>query len=277
MGRVEKDGSERSRRGPYRVGAVSFLNAKPLIDGLDELERIRLHLAVPSALPRLLETGQVDVALVPSIDMGRNRRRWQLVCDACIGSDGPSMTVRVFCRVRPERVGLLEVDGDSHTSVALARLVWPRLYGRTVEVRPVDGRGRWLSRCQAVLLIGDKVVDEAMRQFEFQIDLGASWKQLTGLPFVFAVWAGWRGAELEELAAMLSAARDRGVARVGQVARRYASQAGWPADLAERYLGQYMSYRLTRRHRRGLELFWQMAADEGLLGDAGHSAAAAGA
>jgi len=260
---TETDQTSNRRR--WVVGAVSFLNTKPLIDGLDDQTGITLKLAVPAELPALLEADQADAVLVPAVDFGRNRPDWRIVSDGCIASDGQTMTVRIFSRVPPDRVTALHVDGDSHTSVVLAQVLWRRLYERALPVQRIDARREPLDRCQAVLLIGDKVVSGPTRQFGFEVDLGGAWKQLTGLPFVFAVWAGKRHSDLGQLPELLDAARDRGVARAAELARIYGPANGWPVELAARYLTQYLSFALTPRYHKGLELFLEMAEQMGLL------------
>ena len=110
---------EASAPQPWRLGVVSFLNAKPLIEGLDSDSRIELVSEVPSRLPALLDERSVDVALVPVIDLADPGRSWRIVSDACIGCDGETLTVRVFSRVPSETVRTLHVDSDSHTSRAL--------------------------------------------------------------------------------------------------------------------------------------------------------------
>ncbi len=247
------------------VAAVSFLNTKPLIDGLDGQTGITLKLAVPAELPALLETDQADAVLVPAVDFGRNRPDWRIVSDGCIASDGQTMTVRIFSRVPPDRITALHVDGDSHTSVVLAQVLWRRLYGRALPVQRIDARRESLDACQAVLLIGDKVVSQPTRQFGFEVDLGGAWKQLTGLPFVFAVWAAKRHNELGQLPRLLDAARDRGVARAAELARIHGPDNGWPVELAASYLTQYLNFALTPRHHKGLELFLEMAEQMDLL------------
>lgn len=261
--RTETDRTNGSRQ--WVVGAVSFLNTKPLIDGLDRRPGITLKLAVPAELPALLETDQADAVLVPTVDFGRNRPDWRIVSDGCIASDGQTMTVRIFSRVPPDRITTLHVDGDSHTSVVLAQVLWRRLYDRALPVQRIDARREPLDRCQAVLLIGDKVVSGPARQFGFEVDLGGAWKQLTGLPFVFAVWAGKRRSDLGQLSQLLDAARDRGVARAAELARIHGPSNGWPVELAARYLTQYLSFALTPRYHKGLELFLDMAEKMDLL------------
>jgi len=241
-----------------RIGVVSFLNSRPLVEGLDEHPGLELLFDVPARLPALLEQQAVDAALVPVIDLARAGSRWSIVSDACIGSDGETWTVRVFSRVPAERITRLHVDGDSHTSVALARVLWQERHGRTPEIHRFQP---WeTDDCEAILLIGDKVVTHGAAGFAHEIDLGGAWKELTGLPFVFAVWARRAGHDVGELGALLSAARDRGVRRAAGVAARYGPPRGWSVAAAERYLTRHLSFTLTPRHQQGLSLFRELAA-----------------
>ena len=265
MSTIRTETGQKNNQCRWVVGAVSFLNTKPLIDGLDGQTGITLKLAVPAELPALLEADQADAVLVPAVDFGRNRGLWRIASNGCIASDGQTMTVRIFSRVPPDRITMLHVDGDSHTSVVLAQVLWQRLYERPLPIRPIDTRSEPLDRCQAVLLIGDKVVSGPTRQFGFEVDLGAAWKQLTGLPFVFAVWAARQDRQLGQLPQMLNAARDRGVARAADLAQIHGPANGWPVELAAKYLTQYLSFVLTPRHQKGLELFLDMAEHLGLL------------
>jgi predicted solute-binding protein len=173
----------------YRLGVVSFLNSRPLIAGLDRDPRVELRFDVPARLPRYLDDGRVDAGLIPIVDVLRSGGRYHVLSDACIGCDGETMTVRVFAQVPPDRVQTLWVDGDSHTSVALARVLWREIYHRELELRQVDTPKEDVSELPAVLLIGDKVVDPGRGSFAYEVDLGGAWRQHTGLPFVFAVWA----------------------------------------------------------------------------------------
>ena len=255
-------------RGPtegrtWRVGAVSYLNSKPLVEGLDAVGHVTVTYDVPARLPDLLNRGQVDVALVPVIDLARFGPAWEMVSDACIGCDGRTLTVRVFSRVPPERITHLTVDGDSHTSVALARVIWGEKFNRDVQISRFEP---WeLDECQALLLIGDKVVAHGVAGFDYQVDLGEAWAALTGLPFVFAVWARRRDADVRGLGELLGAARDRGVASASAIAAREADGRGWPPELALRYLTRHLQFTLTPRHRRGMERFFESAHRWGLL------------
>src|SRR5882757_4785757 len=190
-----------------RVGSVSFLNAKPLIHGLETAEDLELSLAVPSRLLEGLRTGALDVALLPVIDYQRMDGLC-IVPTGGIGCDGETLTVRIFSKCPVTEIKTLACDTDSHTSVALARVIFAELYG----TRPnfVDWTREEEQPCDAKLLIGDKVVCEEPLGFEHQVDLGSAWKELTGLPFVFAVWTARKGIDLGELPQRLEQAKREG-------------------------------------------------------------------
>lgn len=248
---------------PWRLGVVSFLNSRPLIYGLDTDPRVSLRFEVPSALASLLDLGEVDAALVPIIDVLIRRRAWRILSDACIGCDGETLTVRVFSTVPPQQVRQLHVDGDSHTSVALARLLWRELYD--VDLQIVPWQGQPADEARAVLLIGDKVVTQRPAGFDTETDLGAAWKTLTGLPFVFAVWAAPMHIDAASLASVLNAARDAGVAQAESIAETLGPHMGWPVAVAKRYLTQRLRYRLTPRARQGMEHFLRLAKQQALV------------
>ncbi len=242
----------------WRLGVVSFLNAKPLIAGLDVDPKIDLVFDVPSRLPKLLDDGRVDVALVPVIDLVQEGRGWQIVSDACIGGDGETLTVRVFSRRPPDTIRTLHVDGDSHTSVVLARIVWQELYGIRLDVLPFHSDVS-SDECEAVLLIGDKVVNHSLIHFDKETDLGSAWKTLTGMPFVFAVWASPRKMEAARLATKLTNARNAGVETAAMIAADFGPGMGWPVTLATRYLTTRLKFYLGERQRQGMARFLEMA------------------
>lgn len=255
----------------HRLGVVSFLNSKPLIDGLADEPGVELVFDVPSRLPAHLESGRVDVALVPIVDVIRSRGALRTVSSACIAGDGETMTVRVFSQVPPDRLHTLAVDGDSHTSIALATVLWRELYHRTIELRPFDIRTSRPEEYESVLLIGDKVVNRPRGGFAYEVDLGAAWRQHTGLPFVFAVWAartpeagGPSDAKVEEIARRLDAARDQGCNRAREIAQTEGPRLWWPTDLAVKYLARCLMYRLDPRFVRGADRFAQLCAAAGI-------------
>src|SRR5689334_5034116 len=190
------------------LGSVSYLNAKPLIYDLDHAPDLSLHLEVPSRLLAGLRDQRFDVALLPVIDY-QHLDGLCLVPSGGIGCDGPTLTVRIFSKVTVEQIRTLACDTDSHTSVALARVIFAERFGVQPtfidlvhgDDRPIDAR----------LLIGDKVVCEEPPGFDHQLDLGHAWKQLTGLPFVFAIWTARKGVDLADLPDRLARAREEGL------------------------------------------------------------------
>lgn len=239
----------------HRLGVVSFLNARPLIEGLNYDDGISLVYDVPSRLAGLLEAGEVDAALVPVIDIVRPGRHWKIISDACIGCDGETLTVRIFSRIPPDEITRLHVDGDSHTSVALASVVWREMFGTQLTILPFESSAGELSRVEAVLLIGDKVVNPRLPEFDIETDLGGAWKSLTGLPFVFAAWVADQGYDVGTLPTLLERARDAGVANAAHIAQNAGPALGWPVELATRYLTHRLRFRITERHREAMQLF----------------------
>lgn len=257
-----------SVNGRWQIGCVSYLNSKPLIEPIVQRNDCRVHFAVPAALLGMLEGRTVTAALAPVVDYQTSRSQLVLVPAGGICCDGPTLTVRIYSPVAPQRIRKLYADTDSHTSVILSQIILRELYGvqPTVVPMPTD-REIPLDEDVALLLIGDKVVNAAPNQWRYpmQLDLGEQWKRLTGLPFVFAMWM-MRADEVDaRLAEALADARRRGVMMAAELADRYAPPTGWPVGLAEKYFTQYLKYDITENRRRGLELFYQYAGQLDLL------------
>ncbi len=244
-----------------RIGSVSYLNAKPLIYGLDHAPDIELLLDVPSRLADGLLARRFDVALLPVIDYQR-LDDLVIVPSGGIGCDGPTLTVRIFSRRPIEQIRTLACDTDSHTSVALARVILAERCGIEPDFVDLKHGGE---PADAMLLIGDKVVCEEPAGLEHQLDLGAAWKELTGLPFVFAVWVAGRGLDLGELPERWSAARVLGLEQVPQIVQRHAIARGWPAGVATQYMTVYLKYDIGPRQLEAIRLFHQKAHAHGAL------------
>jgi chorismate dehydratase len=182
-----------------------------------------------------------------------------------IASDGPTLTVRIFSRVPIEQLTSLACDPDSHTSVALARIILKERYGLSPEF--IDLRRANGAEGDARLLIGDKDVCEEPAGFEHQLDLGAAWKEMTGLPFVFAVWVAREGVELGDLPARLEQAKRGGLANVNRIIERHAIARGWPPGIALQYLTVYLNYDIGPRQLQAVALFFEKAATHGNVGD----------
>ena len=244
------------------IGSVSYLNARPLIYGLDEADDLRLSLDVPARLMGGLRERRYDVALLPVIDYQR-MPGLRVVPAGGIGCDGPTLTVRLFSQQPIEQTRTLACDPDSHTSVALARIVLAERYGLRPEC--IDLRHATGADGEARLLIGDKVVCEEPAGFEHQLDLGAAWKEMTGLPFVFAVWIAREDVDLGDLPARLERAKLDGLTNVRQIITQYAIPRGWPAGMALQYLTIYLKYDVGPRELKAIEQFHRRAAEHAII------------
>ena len=192
----------------HRVGCVSFLNSKPLIEPVLARNDVEVHFAVPSRLLELVEAGVVSTALMSVVDYQASTHPLWLVPAGMIGCDGPTLTVRLFSKVPAHEIRELHADTDSHTSVILAQVILRQRYGVTPAILPLDQSKieNRKSKITSMLLIGNKVVNAAPDETEYphQLDLGEQWKELTGLPFVFAMWMMRRDMVDRELAWMLA-------------------------------------------------------------------------
>lgn len=251
-----------STRTTLRIGSVSFLNARPLIYGLDADEAVDLTLDVPSRLLDGLIEGRFDIALLPVIDYQR-MPGLRLIGSGGIASDGPTLTVRIFSPCPIEDVHTLACDTDSHTSVALARIIFGERYHASPEFVPLDraSSGQRIAR----LLIGDKVVCEGPPSLPHQLDLGQAWKELTGLPFAFATWMARPGINLAGLPRLLEQAKFAGKAHLDEIIERFAVPRGWPPELAARYLTQHLQFDIDEQHLEAIRLFHRLAFQYGLI------------
>jgi chorismate dehydratase len=250
-----------------RVGAVQYLNTKPLVHGL-AAAGVEVVYDLPSRLADRLADRRLDVALIPSIEVFRGGHR--IVSDACIGCRGPVMSVKLFFRTLPSRVATLAVDEGSRTSAALARILLSERHGvaPAIESLPI-GAGLADTRADAVLLIGDRAIGDAGSglsggSFQMVWDLGDEWCRWTGLPFVFAVWAARDGIDVGGLSHHLSSARDAGWANLAAIAAAEAAAHGLTVPQCLSYLRDNLYYDLGSRERESLRLFRRYAADHGL-------------
>lgn len=266
----------RPRRGVFRVGCVRYLNARPLIEGLGEslkgLPRPSICLDVPSRLAEQLEAGRVDLALCPVIDYHRSRVPLEIVPVGGISCFGPTMTVRLFSKIPINRIREVHADSDSHTSVALLQVVLSQMNGSPPAIVPYDAQAKSPrptagSQPTSLLLIGDKVVTACPSGVDYpcQLDLGEAWHELTGRPFVFAVWMTRLGADLGPLPELLRRRLGENLGRLDTIAARSAPRFGWDEELAKRYLTQLMRYEIGPEEVAAMHLFCTQAHALGLL------------
>ncbi|MCC6240684.1 MAG: menaquinone biosynthesis protein [Phycisphaerales bacterium] len=248
------------------VGAVSYLNTKPLIWGLDELPGVKLKLDIPARLLAGLQQKQFDIAMLPIIDYQR-MEGLTLVPSAGIGSDGQTLTVRIFSRVPIDKIEILACDNHSHTSVGLARVILAEHYHlkpQFVDLQSPESTDR-AGQAHARLLIGDKVVRQKGDDFPYQLDLGQAWREHTGLPFVFAAWMARPGVQLGDLPVILEQAKRQGLVNIDIIVQRHAAELGWPPELARTYLTRNLQFDIGPRQLEAIRLFYQLAARNGVI------------
>jgi len=251
---------------PLRIGAVTYLNTKPLVYGLQRrLPDAEIVFDLPSRLADRLAAGALDIALVPSIELAEHPE-WSIVSDACIGCLGPVLSVKVMFRVPPAEVGTLALDEGSRTSAALAQIllneqygVRPRLLPLPIGHSPTDAEG------DAVLVIGDRAICNDDRPFVEVWDLGQRWAEWAKLPFVFAMWVARPGVDTAAAARALSAARDDGCQNLDHITREQATLMQLPTELIRTYLRDNLYFFLDKQQREGMNRFYHHAAELGLI------------
>ena len=244
-----------------RIGAVNYLNTKPLVYGLAKLApQAKVVLDLPSRLADGLAQGRFDVALIPSIEFFQDPS-YTIVSDACIACRGPVLSVKLFSRTPIDQIKTLALDEGSRTSVALVRILLEQRYALRprLQLLPI-GASLDETTADAVLLIGDRAMHSPVGNFADVWDLGDEWLRWAELPFVFAMWVARAGLDLHEIEPALAEARDLGVANLEGIAADEAAALGLTRPQCLAYLRDHLHFTLGSRERRGLELFYEHAA-----------------
>lgn len=254
-----------NQQSQVRIGAVNYLNTKPLVYRLEQLApAASLTMDLPSRLADGLAQDRYDVALIPSIEAFQEPA-YTIVSDACIGCRGPVFSVKLFSRVPVEQIRTLALDEGSRTSVALLRILLEKRHGvrPKLESLPI-GASLADTDADAVLLIGDRAMFSPPGQFAEVWDLGDEWLRWTGLPFVFAMWTARSGVDLRGIETSLAQARDEGLAHLEEIAATEAPKLGLTRPHCLSYLRDNLYFYLGPREQRGLGLFHRYAQELGL-------------
>jgi len=248
-----------------RLGAVDYLNARPLVYGLELKSHLfSLRFDVPSKCAALLHEGSIDVGMIPSIEYLRGRD-YRIVPGLGIISDGPVASVALFTTRPLDAVRSIAADTSSRTSYALLKILCVERFGidPDFQLMPPDPEAM-LHRCDAALLIGDPALFlDHERLGANKIDLGDEWKALTHLPFVWAFWAGRRDALLPEAVQALISARDRGMMASDEIAATYCGPER--AQRGRAYLRENIQYMLGSREQAGLIKYYELAEQHGVV------------
>ena len=254
----------------HRVGAVSFLNTLPLIDGLSRTDNVEVVLDVPSRLAQRLVAGETDLSLCSVIDHQRTAIELELVPVGIIGSEGRTDTVALFSKLPFEEIDAIACDVDSHTSVTLLKIIMELVYGRKPNLETFDAAAAGEFPA-ALMLIGDKVVRQAPAPVThpYRLDLGQAWQELTGRPFVFGAWFRRRNddetgrARAERLAVLLDHRRRHNRERIDSIVATHAAAHGWVASDARRYLCDRLRFDPTAERLDAIRYFFELAAQVG--------------
>jgi chorismate dehydratase len=254
-------------RRPCRLGAVSYLNVRPLVHGLDKSrDLVTLRFDVPSECARLLAAGEIDLGMVPSITYA-DRPFDRIVPGVCIGSDGPVASVALFTRTPVARIRRIALDTSSRTSAVLTRILCDCQFGISPELiaHPPD-LAAMLTVADAALLIGDAALflDPAAHEVT-KIDLGDAWSRMTGLPFVWAMWSGPGDGANAAVVRRLQEAAEEGMGLTDTIAETYCATFPEWEGTAQRYLRENLAFHLDARAIAGLETYFSEAARLGLI------------
>jgi chorismate dehydratase len=250
---------------PIRIGAVNYLNTRPLICDLEELApQAELVLEVPSRLAEQLARGELDVALIPVIEYFRSGS-YTVVPDISIASRGPVLSVTLFSRKPWAGIRRVALDEGSRTSAALTQILLQKRYGVHPEVVPLPlDQAAEQTDADAVLLIGDRAMRACLPGFAHAFDLGREWHDWVGLPFVYAFWAVRPGVDLGPVEFALHEAKRRGLDRIGPIAFAEAPRLGLDAGFCRRYLQSIIHFELGPKEQAGLHHYHALARELGL-------------
>jgi chorismate dehydratase len=240
-----------------RVSVVDFLNARPLTWGLlhDAPAGVAVSRDVPSVCAAKLAAGEADVGLIPSIEYQRipNLR---VVPGLGIAAASEVRSVLLVSNVSRERIRSVALDPASRTSAALTRILLKRVYGLNPRYRDEEADAR--------LIIGDPALKTRLNG-HVVLDLAAEWRAFSGHPFVFAFWAVRAKAATAEVAALLKRSYASGLASFAALVRQEAAASGLSEAVVEDYLRHALHFELDAGDLDGLQLFFRLAAEDGLV------------
>ncbi len=175
----------------WKVAMVNYKNTEPFLYGIKNAKvdlQIDLKLLYPAACSKAFDNNEADIALVPAAFI-KNRNDYKIVTNFCIGSDGAVNSVALFSNQPIEQIKKVILDHHSLTSNRLCKILMDNYWNQEVVYTTEDVSNGIvdLEENSAALMIGDKVF-EYQSNFKFKYDLGEAWKEMTGLPFVYAVW-----------------------------------------------------------------------------------------
>lgn len=239
-----------------RVGIVNYLNTLPLIYGLKRppiTERIALTGDYPARIADQLLNDEIDVGLVPVAAL-KQMPEYHIVGDYCIGTEGEIASVALFSEVPLQEIRKVYLDYQSRSSVALLKYLMRESWGIDPEIVQAENEHyrEEISGTTAGLVIGDRAFEQR-RKSTFIYDLGSEWRAITGLPFVFAVWASKRRLP-DTFIREFDKANAIGLEHIDEIV------SATPFDLYElkKYYTLHLSYRFDERKKKGMARFLEL-------------------
>jgi len=250
-----------------RVGIVNYLNSKPLAWGFmkgHHADKFAPSYHPPALVARLLSQGNLDIGLIPSIEVQRIPEL-RVLPDLCVAARHEVRSVILISRCPISEVRKVALDQNSRTSVALLRILLRERYGLSPEyLHERPDAERMLDEADAALLIGDPAL-KVDRERYLITDLAAEWQELTGLPFVFAVWAVRPGVEIPDLSFYFKSSLRYGLSSLDILVRESAAELELDSSEVRSYLTENLAFFLRSEEIAGLEEFYRRAHQHGLI------------
>lgn len=246
---------------PLRIGVVAYINSRPLARGLERWQgdgRFELQYLSPARLADELAAGRLDVGLLPSVELLRIPNL-VVVPGLGIAATHEVRSVLLVSKVPIAEIRRVALDENSRTSAVLVQIVLADRYGlRPEAVAAAPVVDEMLAAADAALLIGDAALRVDRERFVV-LDLAGEWLQLTGLPFVFAVWAARDAVATQALSELLESSLEVGMAELGQIVVEAARETGLVQAVLHDYYSRSLSFRMGPRELQGLREFFARA------------------
>ncbi len=250
-----------------KVSVVQYLNTVPLVWGMlhgPQLENFEMTFTTPARCADEVRSGSAAVGIIPSIELQRIANL-EVIPGVSISSLARVRSVALFSKKPIGKVESVALDRSSRTSVALLTILLKKFYGVSPRMTLAEPDGDAMLRmADAALLIGDPAL-VYHGQGVTVYDMAEEWKKFTGLPFVFAVWAGTVDSRLARFASAFQSSRDYGLAHIDEIASEHASRHRLSAAQVKVYLTENINYNLAGEHLEGLNLFHKLAYEAGLV------------
>lgn len=251
-----------------RIGAVSYLNTKALVYGLEQglaSDRIELSYAVPAELARSMASRELDVALMPIVALAE-MPDLELVPGLSISTFGACQSVLLVGKPLIADIRTVALDPESRTSNILVQLLFEDYWKQSASFVPGEADlNQNLETLDAAVRIGDKALFARQPAGRHVYDLGEAWTRHTGLPFVFAAWFARPGVIDREVYQALHRSRRDGARHVKEIAASYSWNGHQDPALAETYLREHIHHRLGAREMEAIRRFLDRAAELELI------------